>query len=700
MKKVILALFAVLILVIPAYAVSENGEPGTIANTYQVRNFAELQDALDKVDDGDTIELQNPITISESITIGSVDKHITITLKSQYYDRSSVIFSISNFDDSIEVELRNITFDFHNIQSGPILCVFASELLIDDCVFRNIQTNSDYVFMTNNFLDKQTVTISNSTFDNISVNGCLFNFSYDCNTIICDCSFENLRLSYRGLIYNEGIITLSKNNYQKNTVDDYWSTVDSRGTVYLDTDTSHYTEYYGYEPQGWYKIIEKDWMTDDDSEPHKTEKIEVDTINESCRLVFFTEQAADDSVSEQPQDDNDDPNHPGEENSEDTQPPQEPGDQAGDNDATDENHPSQEPTQPPEGEKTDDPTDNPDSGDNDSSQEPVQPPEDGGEDDTTDTPSQEPELPQDDNTDDALDEGQDTPQPPQSDSENESDENPEQSVEPPQAQTQPKDGESEDNPADSTETPVEPPQGPSDQDMDNTPDNPDNTPDTPQKPSDSDNGEDGNYTPPADYRPSYRPTQPSTSNKQSAETDLPQEKLDNAPAPMEPQLACNGAVIDTSRTVVLLGYGDGLLHEDDPLTRGQLAAIVYRLLDDESITLYSNAPSTFVDVAADAWYAPYVRIIQAAGIVNGVGDGKYNPDGTVTWAHIITILTRFVEPQEYTLQHIQYDGWATQAIQTAVALDWIRDRAYFDPDAIISRGELVQLINSVLALYR
>ena len=83
-----------------------------------------------------------------------------------------------------------------------------------------------------------------------------------------------------------------------------------------------------------------------------------------------------------------------------------------------------------------------------------------------------------------------------------------------------------------------------------------------------------------------------------------------------------------------------------------------------------------------------------------MGNGQYDPNGTVTWSQILAILSRFVEPQDYTLQHIQYSGWATQAIQTAVANGWIVDRADFTPDAVISRGELEQLINSVLELYR
>lgn len=264
---------------------------------------------------------------------------------------------------------------------------------------------------------------------------------------------------------------------------------------------------------------------------------------------------------------------------------------------------------------------------------------------------------------------------------------------PPQQPEQPSQGGDEDNSAD---TPPQPPQEPTEPPQDNTPDKPTGTtPDTPQPPQKPSDNNNSGYTPPADYRPSQRPTKPSTGTKPT-EDNKPQER----PTPVKPQLACNGAVIDTSRTVVLLGYGDGLLHEDDPLTRAQLATIIFRLLDDESIAKYSNAELAFSDIATDAWYAPYVRVIQAAGIVNGVGNGKYNPNGTVTWAQIITILTRFVEPQEHTLQHIQYSGWAEQAIQTAVSLGWIEDSADVTPDAVISRGELVRLVNGVLAMYR
>lgn len=676
--------------------IQQEHEPKQMKKSVEVGSFEELQVAINTFEDGNTITLtQGNIHIPNGTVLGSADKQICIQLIDDYLDTyySEGIFILDGGD--MTTYIKNIKVDGSNVPAATLVNTYCNTE-IEDSVFCNFDTG-DYSLslIRGSSIAIMNIGIRDCKFYNIRANHAGIYTAYQSNTaVIENCEFENITGNGYALIANDGEMILGANYYKGGLRGSKDRLIGNSGKLVVDNDLGHYIDYYGYAPQGWHKITDNIGTI-----LYNPQKVETE-VNETCGLAFFTEQATDYIAPDQSQNDNDDPDNSGEENSEDTQPPQEPGDQAGDNDATDENHPLQEPIQPPEGEKTDDPTDNPDSGDNDSSQEPVQPPEDGGEDDTTDTPSQEPELPQDDNIDDALDEGQDTPQPPQSDSENESDENPEQSVEPPQAQTQPKDGESEDNPADSTETPVEPPQGPSDQDMDNTPDNPDNTPDTSQKPSDSDNGEDGNYTPPADYRPSYRPTQPSTSNKQSAETDPPQEKPDNTPAPMEPQLTCNGAVIDTSRTVVLLGYGDGLLHEDDPLTRGQLAAIIYRLLDDESIALYSNAQLAFVDVAADAWYTPYVRVIEAAGIVYGVGDGKFDPNGTVTWSHIVTILTRFVEPQEYTLRYIQYDGWAKQAIQTAVAFDWIRDKAYFDPDTVISRGELVQLVNGVLELYR
>ncbi len=204
------------------------------------------------------------------------------------------------------------------------------------------------------------------------------------------------------------------------------------------------------------------------------------------------------------------------------------------------------------------------------------------------------------------------------------------------------------------------------------------------EPTPTPDNDDDDDTPPVS-RPS-RPSRPAVSKPKPT-----------APAPA---LVCGNAVLDTSRSVVLQGYGDGLLHLEDSLTRAQMATILYRLLEEKSIAAYETAEATFTDVPADMWCSRYVSTIAKVGIVAGVGNGSFYPNGKLTWAQILTVLSRFTEPKACALQHIQYDGWAVEAVQTAVALGWIEDSADFDPNAIISRGDFMELVNGVLALYR
>lgn len=211
-----------------------------------------------------------------------------------------------------------------------------------------------------------------------------------------------------------------------------------------------------------------------------------------------------------------------------------------------------------------------------------------------------------------------------------------------------------------------------------------------QKPDDGGEDTDDDYTPPDDYRPSHKPAKP-----QKPVDTIPMEDIKSTPI-----LACGDAVIDLSRSVELRGYGDGLIHESDQLSRAQMSAIIYRLLDDESKAVLSVPSRFFTDVDAADWYAPFVLALADAGVVGGTGGGHFAPHSPTTWAQLLTVLGRFVELQECPLQHIQYDGWARPSIETAVALGWIEDSAEIDPDDVITRGEAVDLINYVLQQYK
>lgn len=234
------------------------------------------------------------------------------------------------------------------------------------------------------------------------------------------------------------------------------------------------------------------------------------------------------------------------------------------------------------------------------------------------------------------------------------------------------------------------------QESDNTSKDTETPQEPPTSPSEDDGNSGNNYIPPIHWWPSV-PDTPSTSpapkeeDKEISDNDI---SLDNALV-----LICGNAVVDTSRSVVLAGYGDGLLHEEDPLTRAQAAQIIYRLLTAESVERLYSTENAFIDCPATAWYNEAVSTIANAGIVIGCGNGFYCPNDNLTWAQALTILTRFTAVQECNLQYIAYDGWALQAVETAAALGWIEDSVSLDVNAVITRGDFVELFNGVLGIY-
>lgn len=52
----------------------------------------------------------------------------------------------------------------------------------------------------------------------------------------------------------------------------------------------------------------------------------------------------------------------------------------------------------------------------------------------------------------------------------------------------------------------------------------------------------------------------------------------------------------------------------------------------------------FDDVKADAWYYNDVMRAKKLQIISGVGNNKYNPDSTITYAHFLTVVSIMIDP--------------------------------------------------------
>lgn len=85
------------------------------------------------------------------------------------------------------------------------------------------------------------------------------------------------------------------------------------------------------------------------------------------------------------------------------------------------------------------------------------------------------------------------------------------------------------------------------------------------------------------------------------------------------------------------GTGPARFSPEGTMTRAMLVTVLWRL--DGQPT--PQASANFTDVASNAWYATAVAWASENGIVNGVGKGRFNPDGNVTREQIATILCRY-----------------------------------------------------------
>ncbi|MEK3872862.1 MULTISPECIES: S-layer homology domain-containing protein [unclassified Paenibacillus] len=148
------------------------------------------------------------------------------------------------------------------------------------------------------------------------------------------------------------------------------------------------------------------------------------------------------------------------------------------------------------------------------------------------------------------------------------------------------------------------------------------------------------------------------------------------------------------------GYPDGTVKPLNNITREEVAAIFYRLLDDESRSAYLKTGNSFSDVGNTRWSNKHISTMENAGIITGYPDGIFKPGQYITRAEFAAIASRFDkldERQNDTFTDIT-GHWAEKYIASAANKGWIKGYTdgTFKPDQYITRAEAAKFINSVL----
>ena len=100
---------------------------------------------------------------------------------------------------------------------------------------------------------------------------------------------------------------------------------------------------------------------------------------------------------------------------------------------------------------------------------------------------------------------------------------------------------------------------------------------------------------------------------------------------------------------IINGKGDGRFAPKDNITRGEFVKIM-AMVADADVSTYKG--SSFKDVDANKWYAPYIEWAYKNGLVNGIGGGMFAPDRNILREEMAVLLSRFAEKIEFTLPQL------------------------------------------------
>ncbi|WP_227103919.1 S-layer homology domain-containing protein [Intestinibacillus massiliensis] len=138
---------------------------------------------------------------------------------------------------------------------------------------------------------------------------------------------------------------------------------------------------------------------------------------------------------------------------------------------------------------------------------------------------------------------------------------------------------------------------------------------------------------------------------------------------------------------------------EDKLTRGMIAQVLYNL---EGKPAASGA--AFTDVASTAWYADAVNWAASKSIVSGYGNNKFGPEDPITREQMAAILYRYAQYKAYDVtakgelagftDRSAVSGYAAEALEWAVGAKLMNGKGngVLDPAGNATRAEVAQIL--------
>lgn len=137
---------------------------------------------------------------------------------------------------------------------------------------------------------------------------------------------------------------------------------------------------------------------------------------------------------------------------------------------------------------------------------------------------------------------------------------------------------------------------------------------------------------------------------------------------------------------VLAGDGTGAFDADGVLTRAAAAKIVTYLMIGADAAEGLAGTAVFTDVPADHWAAGYIGYLVSEGVVAGVGDGKFDPNGQVTalqFAKMLLVALGY----DASLEKLVGADWAIAASKLAYSKKLFKGNDSIKVNSVATRQE-------------
>ena len=167
------------------------------------------------------------------------------------------------------------------------------------------------------------------------------------------------------------------------------------------------------------------------------------------------------------------------------------------------------------------------------------------------------------------------------------------------------------------------------------------------------------------------------------------------------------AIKRLARNGIINGKSESIFEPENTMTRAEFATIIVKALGTET-----KNTGAFSDVKENDWFYGYVGAAYESGIINGVGEGLFNPHGTITRQEAAVMLSRAAEliglPCNIELMaardilsmyvdYIKTSDWAIKPLAFCISEGIINEEGLeILPKKDIKRAEIAQMVYNLL----